>query len=201
MGLANHLVVFARTPRVGGVKRRLGRDIGPVAAWRFYGMTLHRLLHRLAGGPWQCWLFVTPDRDAVSGFGPVPAAWRLCPQGRGDLGERMQRALATPPPGPVVLVGSDVPDIRRAHIEAAFRQLGRAETVFGPAADGGFWLVGARRRPVLPPLFADVRWSGPDALSDTLANLQPRHSHAFVETLADVDDGAAWRRWRQSRSQ
>ena len=60
---------------------------------------------------------------------------------------------------------------RARHIAAAFRLLGRHDLVFGPAEDGGFWLVGARRRPRLPPLFGQVRWSSPHALADTLADL------------------------------
>ncbi|WP_425283593.1 DUF2064 domain-containing protein [Methyloceanibacter stevinii] len=51
------------------------------------------------------------------------------------------------PPGPVVLVGSDIPRISRAHIAEAFRLLGNADAVFGPAQDGGYWLVGFKRSP------------------------------------------------------
>src|SRR5437764_400156 len=89
-------------------------------------------------------------------------------QGSGDLGARMRRALAACPPGPVVLVGSDIPEITQAHIVDAFRVLGRDDLVFGPTCDGGFWLIGARRSPRLPPLFGAVRWSTPHALKDTL---------------------------------
>src|SRR5438270_756285 len=80
-------------------------------------------------------------------------------QGGGDLGARMRRALAACPPGPVVLVGSDIPALAPAHIAEAFGLLGHCELVFGPTGDGGFWLVGARRSPRLPPLFGPVRWS------------------------------------------
>jgi glycosyltransferase A (GT-A) superfamily protein (DUF2064 family) len=117
-------------------------------------------------------------------------------QGPGDLGMRMYRALAAAPPGPVVLVGTDIPALAARHVAAAFRLLGRVDLVFGPAADGGFWLVGARRRPRLPPLFAQVRWSSPDALADTLAGLPRGIAVGFVDTLEDVDDGAAYARLR-----
>jgi glycosyltransferase A (GT-A) superfamily protein (DUF2064 family) len=62
------------------------------------------------------------------------------------------------------------------------------------AEDGGFWLVGARRAPRLPPLFQRVRWSSPHALADTLAGLPPWVSVGFVDRLEDVDDGEAYRR-------
>ena len=80
------------------------------------------------------------------------------------------------------------------HVAAAFRLLGSHDVVFGPAEDGGFWLVGARRSPRLPPLFGRVRWSGPYALADTLAGLPRRVSVGFADPLEDVDDGEAYRR-------
>jgi glycosyltransferase A (GT-A) superfamily protein (DUF2064 family) len=93
-----------------------------------------------------------------------------------------------------VLIGTDIPALAPQHIAEAFRLLGRYDFVFGPAADGGFWLVGARRSPCLPPLFGEVRWSGPHALADVLANLPRDVSVGFAARLDDVDDGASFRR-------
>ncbi|NBC31564.1 MAG: DUF2064 domain-containing protein [Alphaproteobacteria bacterium] len=197
-GLPNHLVVFAKAPVMGAVKRRLAADIGPVAATRFYRATLAALLRRLGGDPrWRLWLAATPDRA-----GQDPSLWpaeaaraRLRPQGPGDLGARMARMLGPPPfgppAGPVVLVGSDIPAIQPRHIADAFLALERHALVFGPAADGGFWLAGARRRPAAPRrLFGNVRWSTPHALADTLRTLSD--CLALLDTLDDVDDGRAY---------
>ncbi|HTZ78368.1 MAG TPA: DUF2064 domain-containing protein, partial [Stellaceae bacterium] len=94
-------------------------------------------------------------------------------------------------------VGSDIPDIAPRHIAAAFRALGRSDAVFGPAEDGGYWLVGLRRSPRVPAgLFADVRWSSAHALADTRASLPRKFEVALLEMLEDVDDGAAYERWR-----
>ena len=199
MSLAQHLVVFARAPRLGQVKTRLALDIGDVPAWRFYTAALSRLLFELGAGPWTCWLSVTPrpalDRPGPL-FGPAARGWRVIGQGDGTLGDRMARVMGSLPPGPVIIVGSDIPDLRRAHVADGFARLGRTETVFGPAPDGGYWLVGARRRPVLPDMFRNVRWSSPHALADTIANLGDRYSYDLLPTLADVDDGPSWRAWR-----
>ena len=139
-----HLVVFLRAPQLGRVKSRLAAGIGALAALRFYRDTSARLLRALArDGRWRLELWVTPDR-AVGGRWPVKAPRRG--QGAGDLGRRMARVFATLPPGPAVIVGSDIPALTPAHIAAAFGALGRAEAVFGPATDGGYWLVGLRRR-------------------------------------------------------
>ena len=106
-----------------------------------------------------------------------------------DLGDRMQRILDRAAPGPVAIIGTDIPGITPAHIEHAFRVLGRSQCVFGRAPDGGYWLVGARRRPHTPRPFANVRWSSERTLADTLANLADQ-SVGFVATLSDVDDAA-----------
>jgi hypothetical protein len=195
MSVPRHLVVFAKAPRLGRVKSRLARDIGPVAAWAFYRRTLASVLRRLGGGGrWQAWVAVTPDAW-VACQALWPAEWTIIPQGEGDLGERMDRAMRLLPPGLVVIVGTDVPGLRRRHVEAAFAALGRHDAVFGPASDGGYWLVGLRRRPRVVRLFGNVRWSSENALADTLANLGPGQTAARLDMLDDVDDGAALARW------
>ncbi len=190
--MQRHLVVFLRAPRMGRAKRRLARDVGAVAAWRFHRIAAARLLRRLGhpGGvaPWRCWLAVTPDREAGAVGRWAGRPWRALPQGPGDLGRRMGRAMATLPPGPVIIVGADIPDIRAAHVAEAFRRLGDHDWVIGPAEDGGYWLIGARRRPHLRLPFEGVRWGGPHALADTLAGLG-RARVARLEVLRDVDRG------------
>jgi rSAM/selenodomain-associated transferase 1 len=193
------LVLFVRAPSLGAGKRRLARDIGAVAALGFERLMLALLLRRLGRDRrWRLRLAVTPDRARLA----LPH-WcgriETVGQGRGDLGARMRRAIALCPPGPVVLVGADIPAIAPRHIAEAFRLLGRRDLVFGPAEDGGFWLVGARRRGHLPPLFGRVRWSSPAALADTLALLPRATAVGFIDRLADVDDGEAYRRLRPRR--
>jgi uncharacterized protein len=189
-----HLVLFMRAPRWGVGKRRLARYIGDAAALRFEQAMLGLLVRRLGrDGRWQLRLAVTPDR-ARRRARLWPPGVAIAAQGEGDLGRRMRRALAACPPGPAVLIGSDIPALAAHHIADAFSLLGRHDLVFGPAVDGGFWLIGARRCPCLPPLFGPVRWSGPHALADVLSNLPRRVSVGFAARLEDVDDGSAYRR-------
>jgi len=194
------VILFARMPQLGAVKTRLAREIGPLAAWCFHRDALATLARRLAGGPgWRLEVAVTPDAFARRGrFLPLPAARR--PQGRGDLGRRMaralERALRRPSDGPAVLVGCDIPELGRAQAQAALAALARADAVFGPATDGGYWLVGFRRAGLAARAFRGVRWSTADALADTLANL-PKHLGAvLIEPLDDIDTAADWRRWK-----
>lgn len=197
MALNQHLVIFAKAPRMGCVKTRLARDIGTVAAWGFFRHALAGLLRRLSDDPrWNTVIAVAPD-TAVGA--PVwPAHIDQAAQGEGDLGDRMQRAFDLMPLGPVVIVGADIPGITNKHIADAFGSLGNHDAVFGQADDGGYWLVGLRRTPKTPKIFNNVRWSGPHALSDTMANL-PGARIALLEPLIDVDDGEDFKRWQAAR--
>jgi glycosyltransferase A (GT-A) superfamily protein (DUF2064 family) len=100
------------------------------------------------------------------------------------------------PRGPVVIIGSDIPDITAADIAAAFRALGSNSAVFGPAMDGGYWLVGLRRRPRFIDPFANVRWSSEYALADTIAHLKGEEI-AMLRMLRDIDDGESWRQYQR----
>jgi uncharacterized protein len=192
--MRRHLVLFVRAPLLGTGKRRLAREIGDVTAVRFERLMIALMLRRLAADRrWHLRIAVTPDtvhRRAQHWHSGVEAVG----QGGGDLGIRMRRALADCPPGPVVLVGADIPALCSRHVAAAFRLLGTCDLVFGPAEDGGFWLVGARHPRRLPTIFGRVRWSGPHALADTLAELPRKVAVGFVERLEDVDDGESYRR-------
>ena len=191
--MMQHLVIMARAPRLGAVKRRLARDVGALAAWRFYRHGLAALMRRLGrDGRWCRWLAVTPDRAVWS---PWPRGWLVVSQGPGDLGARMGRVFQDLPPGPVVIVGSDIPDLGPVHIARAFALLGDHDWVFGPAGDGGYWLIGARRRPARRDPFTGVRWSSSHALADTVDNI-PGARVAFLQELDDVDTGADLNRWR-----
>jgi hypothetical protein len=191
---AKRLVIMAKSPDMGRVKRRLARRIGESAAIRFYRSCLSHTLLRLAADPrWLTVLAVDPGRGRARRFSTFGKRLTLLPQGEGDLGARMQRLFTRLPPGPVVIVGTDIPSVRPAHIAEAFRLLGGADAVFGPAPDGGYWLVGLKRTPRVPAPFAGVRWSGPHALADTLANLKDKRV-AMAARLSDVDTAEDLRR-------
>ena len=183
------VVVFARAPRLGSVKRRLAAEIGDRAALRFHTGTLLRLLRELAGSRrFRTVLAITPDRARPR----LPVRVDVIPQGTGDIGRRMDRACRRFRRGRVAIIGCDIPEAGRTDVTAAFQALGYADAVFGPAADGGYWLVAlGPRRPARP--FANARWSTEHALTDTLANFTGRRV-ARLRVLHDVDTAADWRR-------
>ena len=192
--LQRHLVIFARRPQLGVGKRRLARTIGNVEALRFTRSSLHGLMRRLGSDPrWSLWVAATPDRptDWVGGV-------RHVAQGEGSLGERLTRVVEGLPPGPVVIVGTDLPTISCRDVARAFASLDRHAAVLGPATDGGYWLIGLRRRPRALMPFKNVRWSTAHALDDTIAALNGA-SHALLDLREDIDDGEAMRRFVSAR--
>ncbi|MGC2857619.1 TIGR04282 family arsenosugar biosynthesis glycosyltransferase [Novispirillum sp. DQ9] len=178
------LILFTKAPRWGTVKSRLAARIGQREALRFHRAQVARLTHALRDPRWRLVLAVTPD----AARGPWSGGLPVVGQGRGDLGERMIRALngaLNGKIGPAALIGSDIPAVTRAHIARAFALLRRADAVFGPAEDGGFWLLGLRH-PLPEDSFAGVAWSTGRTLAECLARV-PGES-ALADRLADVDD-------------
>ncbi|MCV6592650.1 MAG: glycosyltransferase [Silicimonas sp.] len=177
---------MVKEPRAGRVKTRLGADIGLTNAAWWYRHQVARSLRNLRDPRWQILLAVAPDTSLRKPLWPADLP-RLA-QGGGDLGQRMKRALAATP-GPSLLIGSDIPGIRRHHIARGFRALGQAASVIGPAPDGGYWLVGLKHPGRAPrTLFENVRWSHPETRADTLPTLPGPTT--MIDMLRDVDTAA-----------
>ncbi|MFK7754055.1 MAG: DUF2064 domain-containing protein [Sedimentitalea sp.] len=179
------LVVMLKEPRPGRVKTRLGRDIGMVpAAWWFRHQAAS-LVRRLRDPRWQIVLAVAPDHAGLRSR-IWPGDLVRVPQGQGDLGRRMLGAMARFR-GDVCLIGADIPGVTRVEIARAFGALGGRDVVFGPASDGGFWLIGqAAHLRLARHRLGGVRWSSKHALADSCAAL-PGRRIAHVDVLGDVD--------------
>src|SRR5262245_40866335 len=126
--------------------------------------------------------------------------WRFRAQCEGDLGARMADAFGAAfdeGARAAVIIGSDSPGLNPERLSAAFEALPRAPAVFGPAVDGGYYLVGLARP--LPALFRGVPWGTGTVLADSLRILEREGAGepALLEPLDDVDrpeDLAAWQR-------
>lgn len=182
------LIVFLKTPKAGRVKTRLGREIGVGRAAALFRQMVSMTLAQAANGPWRKIIAVDPPGDIENWRRAWPRCFELVAQSNGILGERMKSAMRSAPKGPVVIIGADAPSLRAAHIRQSFNQLGSADAVFGPAADGGYWLIGLARRRPAPALFSNVRWSSSFALADTIDSLPATFRTAFLTTLRDLDD-------------
>ncbi|WP_189799513.1 TIGR04282 family arsenosugar biosynthesis glycosyltransferase [Tateyamaria sp. syn59] len=179
------LVVMLKVPHPGRVKTRLGRNIGMITAAWWFRHQVRRLLRRIEDPRWRVVLAVAPDHEGMQSR-VWPARFERWPQGRGNLGDRMIRMMRRAR-GPVCVIGADIPGITPQRISAAFSALGSHDAVFGPAPDGGYWLIGVKTGSKLKKTALDgVRWSTEHALSDSRAALGLDRV-ALVETLADVD--------------
>jgi rSAM/selenodomain-associated transferase 1 len=182
------LALFARAPIAGRTKTRLIPALGAEGAAALARAFLHDTLSRVAelDADATIWAASEHDRAALSGEVALPIAV----QPEGDLGARMEVALrdGIERAGRALILGTDAPTLPLGHLRAAIEALDRAEVVLGPAADGGFWVIGARAPLALGP---GVRWSSRHALADTIALVQ--QDGRTVERIApwyDVDTSA-----------
>ena len=116
-----------------------------------------------------------------------------------DLGERMKQAfsyaLTEKEYTKAVLIGSDCPELSSNIIEEAFEKLDANEVVFGPASDGGYYLVGMKTPHSY--LFENMEWSTSSVLEHSLAKLKEFSvKYELLEELSDVDTFEDWQGYR-----
>ena len=202
---ADVVAVLTRAPTSGGKSRlfaALGRPFDPAL--------LRALLLDTVDG------VATPGVAVVVAVTPPDACHEIVrlqtevahvlhvvPQPEGDLGARMagtMRELFAAGARRVLLVGSDLPSIAPTLIRAAFDLLDRdpAALVLGPAADGGYYLIGATG---VPPVFDGIEWGSGAVLAQTRAAAERAGLHVnVIDTLADVDTVADLQRLAGSPS-
>jgi len=181
------LVIFVKAPLMGKAKTRLAADIGKVHAQRIYRAMCAKVFRSCQDKRWQTVLYVTPDHCADKGYGGLwPQRLPRLTQGGGGLTERSARIFTHK--GPIIAIGTDSPQIKVRDIAHGFKALKTNNAVFGPADDGGFWLIGLNG-PAELDLFENIRWSHPETLADMLTKLSG--PVASLRTLMDIDDGAA----------
>lgn len=188
------VLLFTKLPQPGRVKTRLGARIGMEQAAAWHRALLLDLLVQLGPEPAGCPLVLALDQPGdpatlleAAGF-TVP----VYVQRGGDLGGRMANAHEDTG-GAVIFIGSDCPFVTVETISQAASALEEAELVIGPAEDGGYYLLGLAQRVSAQRLLAGgIRWSGPDALADTLSNAQGL-GLTFRHMLSsyDIDDAAS----------
>ncbi len=179
------LIVFVKNAILGTAKTRLAKTIGKEAAFDVYKHLMH-ITEQATLGLNNCdvHIFFSSEKD--------PTRWtnyeQFVQQGN-DLGERMSDAFRR---GfekgytQIVGVGSDLPDLTSEIIEKGLDELSSNDAVFGPAEDGGYYLIGMRS--MIDCIFEDKPWSTEDLLTITLEDLkQSGFSVGLIETLNDVD--------------
>jgi rSAM/selenodomain-associated transferase 1 len=193
--------LMAKYWEIGKVKTRLGATLGMPRAARIHKIFVQHLCARLgdAGDARSfCLSPIQRSGDVAEMLDSLPnqSRWNIADQGDGDLGERMQRwfqAHLVDARSCAILIGADCPTIGPDLIERARRRLQDHDVVIGPAADGGYYLIGVGGAwneigSKLESLFRDVPWSTSEVLNITKTRAaEAGLSVAELETLEDVD--------------
>jgi len=189
---SDHLVIFTRYPQPGHTKTRLIPELGPQGAAHLQRqMTEHTLrqVHVLQQrrSVKVTLQFAGGDRPAMERW--LGQGWTYQPQREGDLGDRLIAAMEAAfqaGASRLVMIGIDCPGLSAELLEQAFATLDNSDGVLGPAADGGYYLIGMRSP--YPALFENIAWSTDTVRAETLAiahrlNLQ----FHLLPLLSDVD--------------
>lgn len=192
MANAVHVIVFAKAPVAGLAKTRLIPALGATGAARLAASMLkHAVEQALASGVGTVEVCVTPaPQDPVwSGLLPRHAALSLSGQGQGDLGERMARAAqrALDAGRPVLLIGTDCPDLSAERIRVAAEALLTNDAALVPAFDGGYVLFALNRFDA--SLFQDIAWSTSSVAQVTQSRIALLGWRLVtLQTLHDMDE-------------
>jgi rSAM/selenodomain-associated transferase 2/rSAM/selenodomain-associated transferase 1 len=198
------LIIFTRYPEPGTTKTRL---IGALGA---YGAAeLHRRMAEMAVGVARELKASTGIAIEIRFAGGDDSRMRqwlgndmeYAGQVGMDLGERMDNAFKA---GfdlgcdRIVLIGSDCPELTADILEEAFKALDHHPVVLGPATDGGYYLIGLKKR--LSNVFQDIPWGTENVLEETRKVLSSIEvSYALLEQLSDVDTPEDLHIWEQTQ--
>ncbi|MEM1252256.1 MAG: TIGR04282 family arsenosugar biosynthesis glycosyltransferase [Cyanobacteria bacterium P01_H01_bin.21] len=190
MDITACLMLFTRYPEAGNTKTRLIPHLGAVRAAELQRWMTASMAREMAA--------LHPDIDRqihFSGGGLLQMqAWlgrqfTYLPQFAGGLGNRLHQAFVgnfRSGMDAVVAIGADCPQLSARHFEQAFKQLKTHDVVLGPAADGGYYLIGLNRPQ--SKLFEDIPWGTGDVFEQTVAIANSLNlSIATLEQLRDVD--------------
>jgi hypothetical protein len=192
------LIIFIRNPVLGKVKTRIAGALGSEEALRIYQILVKKTREAVMGVRCERWLFYSDGVPESESEWPRPLFVEQR-QSQGDLGKRMEEAFARvfqSGAEKAVIVGSDCPELSSIIIEQAFEALDKVDFVFGPASDGGYYLLGMKW--LEPSVFRDMAWSTERVLSQTLERVtELGNSFLLLPMLTDIDEASDWAAYQQ----
>ncbi len=190
--MKNKLLIFIKNPEKGKVKTRLAKTIGDDQALAVYlqllAYTKALTLQVDASRHLYYSNKITTDNWSTANF-------HKHVQEGNNLGDRMlhafQQQITTTNSTKVVIIGSDCAELTKEIIDQAFEKLDTYDVVFGPANDGGYYLLGMRK--LLPYLFEDKPWSQSNLLDISMQSVEEHgDSYCKLELLSDLDNEEDW---------
>lgn len=180
----NLLIIFAKNPVIGRCKTRLAKGIGPENALAVYRILLQHTAQTTRNLKVDKEVFYTDFIDNEDNWDSTIFKKGL--QSPGDLGQKMQTAFeAGFKKGyqKIVLIGTDLITLESSDIEKAFEALDSNTVVFGPAQDGGYYLIGLSQ--MKPELFKNIPWSTSKVLTKSLEKID--HTYQLLQIKNDID--------------
>ena len=187
------VLVFQKNAILGKVKTRLASEMGEARALEIYRHLVQSTYSVLEDVAVPVWTYFS---DFIPETVNPPIAKRFVQEGQ-NLGERMAHAFARSFESgmdKVVLIGTDCPTLQSHHLHEAFEALTHSDLVLGPATDGGYYLIGMKRR--ADYLFEGITWSTSQVLSETL-NVASQNglTTTLLQELNDIDTQEDWERY------
>lgn len=181
------LIIMTRVPVAGETKTRLMSDLTGEECVIFHEACLRDLIQIQGKIKIPTYIYYSGflTENFVSIFHEKV---KFIPQEGSDLGERMAQAFRQTliSHKHVVMLGSDVPNLRVPHLEKAFETLESKDLVLGPALDGGYYLIGMNT--FHPELFKGITWGEAEVLEKTLERVQGKGlSYSLLERMRDLD--------------
>jgi hypothetical protein len=193
------LLTVAKRPAPGQTKTRLCPPLSPQLAAQLYECFLKDTLQLMRAVPDVVRLIAYLPLDQAGYFAGLAPDFGLLPQAGETLGHRLHNVLSAclnDGFDQAVIMNSDSPTLPPEYLLEAFRLLERADAVFGPCEDGGYYLVGLKTP--RPRLLRGVQMSTPHVLRDTLALAEQEGlAVALLPAWYDVDTTAELDRLQQ----
>jgi len=181
----NLLLVFTRNPELGKVKTRLAKTIGDQKALDIYKLLLNYTKRTIQNINCDKAVYYS-DAIQENDIWENSIFLKKLQNGK-NLGYRMYNAFKNAfhkDYKKVVIVGTDIFELKSKQINEAFKALDKHEVVIGPAKDGGYYLLGLKK--LHPEIFKNKKWGTETIFQETMQGLNNVDVHLLVE-LNDID--------------
>ena len=193
------VIIFTRVPRPGQTKTRMMPHLTGEQCARLHTCFLKDIAGQCRDCEADIFVSYTPGEGREELEQVLGPAEGWFPQEGDSLGERMYRAIAQALGrgcGSCLLIGTDVPELKRESLEKAFEVLEEKDAVFGRTVDGGYYLVGMKRP--LREAFSLDSYGHANVLEETLEEMRRAGlAVGFTDTLEDMDTPADLRGYRR----
>lgn len=198
------IIIFAKYPEPGKVKTRLAASIGKEKAAEFYDNCAKKTKKEcLKIVDLERYFFFAESKNYEKVMEWIGNGFHFYAQSNGNLGDRIKAAFQVvfkEGNDKVIIIGTDCPDLNNKKLEKAYKELKTNDVVIGPAADGGYYLIGTSK--FYPELFENIDWSTDRVFEQTIRNIEKLGlKSSKLEELRDIDTIEDLRNWMGKQSE